>query len=182
MVKLLYYPSEIEEAWRLINQIAAERYHCRPPPLPQFLFGAFGDTGAITGAVGIDFWRRDGTLPLAAHWKFGPTPFPCTPDTTAQIGRWMAKAPGASFALLHRAGTFCRFCGKKYWIAEAKPKIIELLSRAGFPSYKVEGAVLLTDQTPEDGRGYYLEDPPALYMFVLEEMIEVSRQKLSPGN
>lgn len=179
IIEIVRDPIEAARVSEFVNTIAYNRHQASPPPPPDILFGAYYKRGVV-GSAGLDFWDDKKDLPLKQHWRFDQTPLPCSPETTVQIGRWMAIRPGISFALLYAAAIFSRSRRKSYFIAEAKPKIIEVLRDAGFTAYRIENAALIMEKIYEGGRSYYLSDPPSLYMFDLAEMIEVAASKIKP--
>lgn len=177
-ISLLKEKDELAAALRFIDEIAFRWHKCRPPPPPQVLFGAYRGK-EIVGTIALDFGDQDRPLPIERIWSFDAdrTPLPFQREAIAQYGRWMAITPAVSSWLLYTATLYALSLGKKYFLAEAKTKIMERICALGFAFRRIENAMALTDRIPEEGRLYYSEDPPGLYMTRLEEMMTVAFSK-----
>src|SRR5882724_3892043 len=107
VIRLLHKKSELARAMEFMKAIAHEKHRTDPPPLPQFLFGAY-IKGNICGTIGIDFGSDEKPFHLERHWRFNQsqTPLPFEREKMAEIGRWMAKHPGVSVILFYAATLF----------------------------------------------------------------------------
>ncbi len=181
VVRLLRQKSELECAMGFMKAIAHEKHRTDPPPLPQFLFGAYRGSG-ICGTIGVDFGSDEKPFHLERHWEFdsSQTPLPFERSKMAEIGRWMAKQPGVSVILFYAATLFSLSHRKVYCLAEMKPKIAEHSMSIGYEMLKVQPAELLSGRISKEQRGYYLENPPSLYMLRLEQMHQVIRPATPP--
>jgi hypothetical protein len=176
-VKLVEDESEKVKALDFIDKIALERYGCKPPPPPQFLFQAH-DGEKVIGTVALDFEP----FSIQNNWSFDEsnTPWRFDPSEIAQYGRWMTKTSGVSIMLLHTATLFALTNQKRYFIAEAKKVVIKRLEDLGYMSLfrKIEDAKLILSNIPPEGQGYYLSEPSSIYMADLLSMFEVSSHKI----
>jgi len=150
------------------------RYHVRrryggtPRPSQILLFAE--RKGRICGTIALDFADDQTRFPLEAIYQLDSDPPPFFREETAQFGKWWATRPGASIRLMHTAHVFALSHGKRFGIAEAKPKIASYVARLGMSLQEVPGAILLAEAGLARGEGYYrMPPPPRLYMFNLTE-------------
>ena len=180
-IELAVTPEQKTEILEFITTVALELYGCEPSPPSPLIFAARQD-GELAGAASLRFPDTAGGLTMRNHWDFNQSesPLPFESGQVAQISHWIAKKPGISLLLLYASALFSKTHGCSYWLAEAKPKIIEALKRSGFGAYRIEKARLLLEKVPDAGQAYYQGEPVSLYMFDLDDMIRICRSRLDP--
>lgn len=177
LIKNISAREDIEKAMAFITKIALEKHGASPPPLPEILLAAYSDE-KIIGTIGMDFGSEDKLLPIESHWLFDTTttPLPFLRNKIVEIGRWMAVKPIVSSCLFYAATTLALSHKKLYCLAEMKSKIAQHSTRLGFIMLPIKETTLVPDNIPNDGLPYYLDEPPSLYMLVVEQMHQIIRQ------
>jgi hypothetical protein len=156
-----------ERALAFMKKIAQERHKCAPPPPPQIILIAETEDQEVLGTISLEF-RLGGILfPVEEIYDFDHDVTPWTFDRNrlAQFGRWMTATPGISTPLMYAATTYALDQGKTHGLTEVKEVIYNLVRNMGIHLKEIESLNVRLENIPEEGRNYYLEDPPPrLYM------------------
>lgn len=158
------------EALILMGEWGWELYQCEPPPITGHLIIARHKEEGIVGTVAFDFADERTPFPLEALYDFRiarqQLP-PFTRENTIQGGRWFARMPGVSYALLQALAEYVKPRGIQFMIVESKDYIIKRLEEMGLKLFVVNGVCPDIAIVPPEAKRYY-EAPPCPQLVLID--------------
>ena len=165
---------------RFICQAMRERYGSEAYALPEIVFTAWCG-GELLGAMALSMSGGE-PFHLEKTYALDRDVFPGVFDRTkiAQFGRWAAKAPDVSEALVYAAVLYALHHHCVWGIGEVKPYVARRFARMGINVVALSGAPIIAN-IPIGAIPYYLVPPPPLPVTIVLAQAEAAlRARVTP--
>ena len=165
----------------LVQDTMHNRYGSDAYALPELVFVAEDDCGALTGAMGLSV--SDGEpFHLEETYSFDHKIFPAVFDRTTivELGRWVARVPGIAESLLYASILSAIKRGCAWGIGEVKPQVARRFAGFGITVIPLFGTPNLA-KIPAGALPYYCSPPsPMLVAIALHDAAAVLYKKVAP--